>query len=77
MQFIKIVDHFYNKEMNWSSYLESDNPVTYTAEKDLDEEKYASYFVEKKYTDGLLLAVKDPSRDKVKVYKKNMQLFHA
>ena len=67
---------FYKEDESWTSYLESDNPVTYTTKKDLDEATYKSFFVDKKNTDGLLLAEKNPAKNKVKVYKKNAILFH-
>lgn len=67
----------YDAEENWTSYLEAQNPVTYTSENDLSEESYIERLSARKNTDGLILAIKDPAKDKVKVFRKNMQLFHG
>ncbi|GAA3657663.1 hypothetical protein [Flavivirga jejuensis] len=64
----------YDKYESWTSYLESQNPVTYYAEKDLSEEAYFDRLTLKKHADGLLVAVKDPKKQKVKVFRKNVLL---
>ncbi len=67
----------YDDGENWTSYLEAQNPVTYTSENDLSEGDYIERLSARKNTDGLILAIKDPAKDKVKVFRKNMQLFHG
>ena len=67
----------YDDNETWTSYLEAYHPKTYTSENDLQEEVYVDYLSARKYTDGLVLAIKDPAKNKVKVFRKNMKLFHA
>ena len=67
----------YDDNETWTSYLEAYDPKTYTSLKDLPLETYLDYLTARKNTDGLVLAIKDPSKGKVKVFKKNMKLFHA
>ncbi len=66
----------YDDGDSWTSYMEAADPVTYHAKKDLLEPKFFDYLTEKKYTDGFLLAIKDPEKNKVKVFKKNMNLLN-
>jgi hypothetical protein len=67
----------YDANESWTSYLEAHDQKTYTAEENLSEDQYMDYLSARKNTDGLVLAVKDPAKSKVKVFKKNMRLFHA
>lgn len=67
----------YDANESWTNYLEAYDQKTYTSEKDLSEDTYMDYLSARKNTDGLVLAVKDPAKNKVKVFKKNMRLFHA
>jgi hypothetical protein len=67
----------YDVDESWTSYLEAQNPVQYTSENDLSEAQFIDNLTARKSTDGLVLAIKDPAKDKVKVFKKNMQLFHG
>lgn len=70
------VGFFYDDTENWTSYQEAENPVTYNSTEHLPEHSYIERLVAKKNTDGLLLAIKDLEKDKVKVFKKNMVLHH-
>jgi hypothetical protein len=70
----KSIELPYDKSESWTSYLESQNSVTYHAEKDLSEEEYFDRLTLKKHTDGLLVAIKDPKKQKVKVFRKNSHL---
>jgi len=67
----------YDVKESWTSYLEAQDPVTYYADTDLPENAFIEHLSARKNTDGLVLAIKDPAKDKVKVFKKNMQLFHG
>jgi hypothetical protein len=67
----------YDDNESWTSYLEAYDPKTYTSAEDLQEDTYIDYLTARKNTDGLVLAIKDPAKNKVKVFKKNMRLFHA
>lgn len=67
----------YDVNESWTSYLEAQNPVTYNSENDLTEAGFIDLLSARKNTDGLILAIKDPVKDKVKVFKKNMRLFHG
>lgn len=70
-------DLLYDNDETWTSYLEANNPTTYNSQEHLPEETYWEYLSARKNTDGLILAIKDPANNKVKVFKKNMRLFHA
>ncbi len=67
----------YDVDESWTSYLEAQNPVQYNSKDNLSEEQFIDNLTARKSTDGLVLAIKDPAKDKVKVFKKNMQLFHG
>ncbi len=69
-------DFPYDEKESWTSYLEAQNPITYHSKEDLKEETFFEHLALKKYTDGLLVAIKDPEREKVKVYRKNMELLY-
>jgi hypothetical protein len=67
----------YDDNETWTSYLEAYDPKTYTSKEDLPQDTFMDYLTARKNTDGLVLAIKDPAKNKVKVFKKNMRLFHA
>ncbi|KAA1246070.1 hypothetical protein [Aquimarina sp. RZ0] len=66
----------YDEKENWTSYLESKNPVTYHSVEHLSQEQFIERLILKKHADGILVAVKDFEKQKVKVYKKNLPLNH-
>ncbi len=70
----KSISFPYDPLESWTSYQEAKKPVTYQAKNDLSEDSFIERLVLKKHTDGLLLAIKYPEKDKVKVFKKNMSL---
>lgn len=64
---------YFEKEL-WTSYQDKDAPKEYSSETDLGEERFFELHFLKKYSDGILAAIKDPEKDKVKVFKKNVFL---
>jgi len=56
----------------WTNYLKPDDSIKLNAQDDLGKDEFLNRMTLKKHTDGLLTAIRDLSKNKVKIYDKNL-----